>query len=223
MRRFDIVRIADPFAEQQATNKARDARVDMDHGAAGEIERPHFIEKAGIVQNRVEVRLCGLLGGIVGGVGQGFRGIADRVRTRPVPNAMRDGKINEGHPKQDEDKDGRKLHAFGEGTNDQGRGDDGERHLKHHIGIFGNDDAVGKGRHVRIRGNPFEKGPVKTADEIVPLIAFEKAEPGMVASGEGNQLMAAFGKGERIAIKAPNDRNHCHDREHLRKYGRHVF
>jgi len=72
MRRLDIVRIADPPAEEQAPNKACDARVDMDHGAASEIERPHFIEKAGIVQNRVEVRLRDLLGASSGASARAF-------------------------------------------------------------------------------------------------------------------------------------------------------
>ena len=35
--------------------------------------------------------------------------------------------------------------------------------------------------------------------------------------------MAAFGKGERIAVKDPNDRDEGDDREHLGEYGSHVF
>ena len=215
MRRLDITRIADPLADHQATNQTRDARVDMDHGAAGEIERSHPVKISGIVEYRVEIRLRGRLGGIVGGIGKGLRGVADRVRARPVPNAMRDGEINEGHPKQDKNKDRREFHAFGERADNQGGGNHGEGHLKHHIGIFGNDDAVGKGRRGRIRGHSFEKRAIKSTDEIVPFVAVQKSEPGTVAAGARDQFVAAFPKGERIAVKAPNDPNHRHNRENL--------
>jgi len=45
----------------------------MDHGAAGEIERSHFKEVSGIVENRVEIRLRGRLAAS-SGIGKGLRG-----------------------------------------------------------------------------------------------------------------------------------------------------
>ena len=90
MRRLDLARIADPLAEQQAADEAGDAGVDMDDGAAGEIERAQFEQEAGIGEDRVESGLRGRLGGLVVGVGKGLGGVADRVGTRPVPDAMRD-------------------------------------------------------------------------------------------------------------------------------------
>ena len=46
------------------------------------------------------------------------------------PDHVGDGKINHRHPQSGKPQCGRKLHAFGEGADHQGRGDDGEGKLK---------------------------------------------------------------------------------------------
>jgi hypothetical protein len=59
---------------------------------------------------------------------------------------VRDRQIGEGEPQHHEQQHRGELHAFGERTDDQARGDAGERHLKRRVQIFGDVHALAEGR-----------------------------------------------------------------------------
>ena len=74
------VLIADALADHEAAHQAGDARIDVDHGAAGEVERAPAPEQAAV-----------------------GRRVGQEVRARPVPDHVRDREIDERQPQHDED------------------------------------------------------------------------------------------------------------------------
>ena len=79
-------------------DEAGDAGVDVDDGAAGEVERAPLEEQAGIGERRVELGLRRRLGVGVSGFGDGLGCIGEGVGAAPVPDHVGDREIDEGHP-----------------------------------------------------------------------------------------------------------------------------
>ena len=203
MRHHGFARITGALADHDGADKTGDARVDVHHRAAGEIERPPLVEHAGVGGHFVEFGLRGGLGGGVSRCGDGLGGGCDRVRAGPVPNHVGDREIDYRHPEQNEQHNGRETNALGEGADDQGRGDAGESHLERHIDVFGDDDAVREGRGRGIHVDALQERLVEPADEGVER--------------------AAVGEGERVAVEHPQHRHERHDHEDLSEDRQHVL
>ncbi len=82
---------------------------------------------------------------------------------------MRDRRVDEDRPQADEPQHGREFHSLGKCAGDQGRRDDGERHLKADVHAFGN----GRGQRIGIADaaladvaqDVLEEHPIEPADE----------------------------------------------------------
>ena len=90
-----------------------------------------------------------------------------------APHHVGQREINQQHPQGHEEQDGRKLHAFGDGADNQGGRDDREHQLVHRedvmrnpVGIIG----VGRGGHAPEQGElgAAEKAAQKTRAETLP-------------------------------------------------------
>ncbi|MNI63954.1 hypothetical protein D3C73_1193680 [compost metagenome] len=101
-------------------------------------------------------------------------GAASEVEHAPVPHQraitapdhVRDRRVNQGEPDAHEHQHCRELHAFGEGTHDQRRGDDGEGHLE------GNEDRFREqcgSRRQAVRRYAAEERLGEAADEGIEV------------------------------------------------------
>ncbi len=134
---------AEPLADHQAADQPGDAGVDVDHRAAGEVERSHVEQEAGV----------------------GLR-IGQEIRPGEVPDHVRDREIDDRHPQHDEDDQRAELDPLGERPDDQRRRDAGEGHLEDDIGVFGNVDVVREGRGVGRRRHAHQHGLGQPAEEL---------------------------------------------------------
>ena len=82
---------------------------------------------------------------------EGGRCGRNRVRPGPVPNHVRDRRVNEREPQHHERQQCSKAHAFGDCADDQGGRDRRKRHLKAEVGVFRHHHTVRKGRDFRCR------------------------------------------------------------------------
>ena len=168
MRRHRLTRVANALAEQQRANEASDAGVDMHNRAAGKVEGAETREVPRAIGDFVKLGLRGSLGGGVGAGGsQRLGGGGQIIRRGNPPDRMRDREVNDRDPQRDEDQHGGKPHALGKGADDQGRRDAGEGHLKRHIGIFRNNDAIGEGGGIRFSRNAAQKALRQAANKGV--------------------------------------------------------
>ncbi|MNP13378.1 hypothetical protein D3C76_1056570 [compost metagenome] len=120
-----------------------------------------------------------------------------------APDHVRDRRIDQGEPHRGEDQHGGELHALGEGTDDQRRGDDGEGHLE------GDEDAFREGRGQAIHRQAIEEGLVQTTDE--------GAEVGYTFFHAGRI------EGQAVTVNDPQDADQRGDGEALHHHRQHVL
>ena len=96
------------------------------------------------------------------------------------PDHVREGEVDEEHPQEDEDHQRRELDPFGDGTNDQGRRDDGEHHLEHAEGALRHPARV---VDVRGRADALQEGVLQTAHERPAAGGLSRREDHAVADG----------------------------------------
>ena len=142
VRRRSFFAKAHALADDEAADQASDTGVDMDNGAACEIERSFTPEET-------YIRRC----------------IDEEVGSSPVPHHVRDREIGESQPQHREDHQRCELDAFGEGTDDQRGRDAGKGHLENDEGIFRNIHIVAERRRVGRRADACEKRLGEAADE----------------------------------------------------------
>lgn len=80
-----------------------------------------------------------------------------------APCHVPDGEVGEDEPKGGENEDGGEFHPLGEGSDDEGWGDDGEGHLKH------DEDGLGDVADEAVDGHAFEECLVEAADEGISI------------------------------------------------------
>ena len=108
MRLQAIAGIADPLAQIERADQRRNTRRDVDHRAAGEIERRNAA---------AEVRI---------------------QEAALAPDHMRHRKVHEQRPERHEQQHGAEFHPLRERAGNQRRGDDGEHQLVNHKGLMRN-------------------------------------------------------------------------------------
>ena len=111
MGRHGFLAEADAAAKQKRANHARDAGVDVNDGAAREVESAHLEAVAGAGESRVVSR-------------------GEIVRAWVEPYRVGDRDVDDRQPENGEQDDGRELHPLGEAADGQRRGDRGEGHLE---------------------------------------------------------------------------------------------
>jgi hypothetical protein len=83
-----------------------------------------------------------------------------------APDHVGHGVVDEDRPEDEEDGHGAELHALGEGSGDQRRGDDGEHELVDHVGLVGDGGGVvGVGREA----DAAQEEMLEAADEAVAV------------------------------------------------------
>ncbi len=98
----------DSFAENDAENQSGPAGSHMNDGAPGEIDR---LDSGVLIPHAVHESI-------------------------DAPDHVRLGKIDDEHPERHEHANGRELHAFGNGADNQCRRDNGEHQLVHRVHIL---------------------------------------------------------------------------------------
>ena len=183
MRGHGLTTVTQALADHECTDQTGDAGVNVHHRSTRKIEcalgpqiacvRGHCLERSGI---------------------------GDCVRTRPVPDHVRNRKVSEREPKDAEQKRGGELDALGKGTNDQDRGDGGKGALKGHENQFRNVDTLTKRRRHRVGSDALQEQFVEGAVEhpVAP-------------------------KGERVPIDDPEDRDDRKNHHALHQNRQHVF
>ncbi len=177
--RHRLFRKADPLADDDAADQARDPGVDVHDRAAGKVQRTPAPEKALVV---------------------GIFGNRQKVRTGPEPDHMRDRIVAQQQETDHEHDQRPELHPLGEGTDDQGGGDAGKRHLEDDKGQFRDVDVVREGRSIAADTDARQERLVQPADEGI-----------------------ARREGQAVADRHPHDRRNTDDREHLHKQAKHVL
>ncbi len=194
--RHRLLAVADPLAEHECADQRGDAGVDVHHGAAGKIDGTPLEGKTGVVLHGGQCRLGSGLG-FAGRLRDLFGSIADGVRAGPVPDHVRHGEVDEGHPQGNEQHQGGELHALGKTADNQCGGDAGKGHLEADVDKLRNDDAVReRGRH-RVGCDAHQEGLRQAADEAI----------------EG-----ARSKGQAVAVDHPDQYHHADDCEHLHQH-----
>ena len=102
MRRHQLLAEADAAAQYQRTDQAGDARIDMHHRAAREVDGAPLERQARVGLHRSQRLLGRLLGGACSGLGNLLGGVGG-ARTAPVPDHVGDREVDEGHPEGDEE------------------------------------------------------------------------------------------------------------------------
>ena len=197
----------------------------MNDGAAGKVERTE-IEEIAIGRRDGRSQGCedvgpGLIGGGRGVVGEEFRGgalsqhtveigkigLAQRVGVGPgpEPHHMGDGQIGEGEPQDDKQQHGGKSHALGQRADDERRRDAGEGHLEHDIDELRDEGLLGEGRDHGVRVDTGQHRLGQAADE------------------RGERRRTIGGKGKRVAIDHPQDRDDAEADEDLHEDREHVL
>ena len=110
---------------------------------------------------------------------------------------MGHGIVDQQGPEAEEDGHGAELHALGEGSGDEGGGDDGEHELVDHVGLMGDGGGVGG---FGGEADSVEEEIIEAADEAVS-----------VAEGEG------------ITDQRPEDGDEAHHGKALHHGAEHVF
>ena len=156
VRRHRFAAQANTLADDVGTHQAGDRGIDVDHGAACEVERA-FLEQPARDSGR-------LFSG---------SGIGERIRTRPEPDHVRDRQIREGEPQDHEQHHGRELDALGEGADDQAAGDRCEGRLEARKHQLGDVDALAEGRARGFDGHALHEQAIEAAEECA---AFSERE-----------------------------------------------
>ncbi len=128
------------------------------------------------------------------------RASRQEVRTRPVPDHVRDRVIDDCRPQDDEQHQRPELHALRKAADDQRWRDAGEGHLEDDVSIFRNIDLVGEGRGEGRRIDALQERLAQAADEL-----------------------SAAGKGHGIAPTDPHQRGDADDRKDLHQNREHVL
>ena len=168
---------AHTLADHDAADQARDPGVDVDHRATGKVQRTPAPEQAMIP-----------------------RQIRQEVRSRPVPDHVRDRVVGQKRPADAEDDQRPELDAFRKGPDDQRRRDAGEGHLEDHEGVFRDVDVVREGRGIGAGSHARQHRLGQTADVGRPA-----------------------GEGEAVADRHPHDRADRHDHQDLHQQRQHVL
>ena len=192
VRRHVLLAAADALADQVGAHQAGDTGVDVHHRAAGEVERTPLPEQTGLGVLRIHH--------VGGGV---------RIRARPEPDHVRDRNVGEGEPQHHEHQHRRKLHPFGERTQDQGAGDGREGGLEGDEGELGDRRVLAEGgRHRELALDGVER---TLQEQPVP------------SAEEGAQFAAAFREREAVAVDGPQHRDQRKDHEHLHQHRERVL
>ncbi|MNE37730.1 hypothetical protein D3C80_1315970 [compost metagenome] len=138
-------------------------------------------------------------------------GATGEVQHAPVPHQaavagpdhVGDRCVDQGEPHGHEDQHRGELHALGEGTDDQRRGDDGEGHLE------GDEHAFREGADQAVRGQAAEKRLGQPADEGV-----EVDDPLLHAGGV---------EGQAVAVEDPQHADQAGDGEALHHHRKDVL
>ena len=85
--------------------------------------------------------------------GRGVEAVHETART---PNHVGHREVNDQHPEEDEQQHGAVLHAFGDGADDEGRGDDREHQLEHGEHGVGDGESRGVSGHAGLFSNAAE-------------------------------------------------------------------
>ncbi len=200
---------AKALAEDDGADETRNTGIDVHNGTAGEVECALVEEPAvgGIDCRGVVAKdqgLCRVIGcrrqlgeevrgcrfthcgldcvDVIGAQGEG-------IGASPPPDHMGHGQIGESEPKCEEQQNGRELHAFGKGADDEGRGNGREGKLEHDIGEFRHVGFLGEGSGQRI---------------VVHTRQHELGE----AADEG----VAVGEGQRVSVNEPAGPRSCKSR-----------
>ncbi|MCY1294157.1 hypothetical protein D9M70_434400 [compost metagenome] len=124
-------------------------------------------------------------------------------RAVAAPHHVRDRRVDQGEPHCGEDQHGGELHALGEGTDDQRRGDDGEGHLE------GDEHAFREGGGQAVHRQAAEEGLVESADEGAEV---------------GDALLHPGGiEGQAVAVGDPEDADQRGDGEALHHHREYVL
>ena len=130
------------------------------------------------------------------------------------PHPVRDRRVDQQRPQRHEDAQRRELHAVGEGTHDQRRRDDRERHLEHHV-----DGLRDRRRHRRdvldARLQHEGLGVVALGDVIGDAVQHEARQVADVG--------IARREGQAVAGDAPDDGDDAGDDEALHQRGEDVL
>ena len=148
---------ADALAKKIGGDETGHTRVDMHHGASGEIERTHLPEIPSLGVQSIDQ----------------FR-IGVRIRAHPEPNHVRHRHVGKREPQHHEQQYCREFHAFRHGTQDQAAGDRGKRALERGKQHFRNHHPFAEGGgHGKFTfgqvGNAFQKESISAAKERVTL------------------------------------------------------
>src|SRR6185437_9353393 len=130
--RHGLSGIADALAEIEGADQSGDSRSDVDDGAAGEVEAGEAS-----AEGRAE-------------------------QAAFAPDHVGHGRVDDDGPEGEENSHGAELHALGEGSHDERRGNDGEHQLVDHEGLEGDGGGV---VGVRRQADRVEKQMVQAADE----------------------------------------------------------
>jgi len=157
VRRHRLAAIADPLADQERADEARDRGVDVHDGAAGEVERAPLPDQARLGVHRVD--------DVLAGVG---------VRAHPEPHHVGDRRIAEREPQDHEQQHRREFDALGERADDQAAGDPGESRLERAEHEFGDVDLLAERRRRREDAgrrieDAVQEEPVEAAEERIAL------------------------------------------------------
>ena len=112
-----------------------------------------------------------------------------------APDPMRNRRIDQQGPEDREDAHGTELHAFCIRARNQGRGDDGERHLEHHEEALGNRHRRSVGRICTQR-----EGNIRTIMNMGP-------DPVQEQAGQATNPGRSSGEGQRIPGNHPDNRH----------------
>ena len=198
MRRHGLAPVADARPEDQGADERGDAGVGVHDRAAGEVDGAPLEGEARHRAGRRSRWLCASILARPAGLRHLARGVGDGIGAGPVPDHVRDGEIDERHPEDHEDDQRGKLHALGEGADDQRRRDRGKRHLEPDVGVLGHIDAVGERRRLRARRHAAQERLRQPADPVVEL--------------------AAVGEREAVAVEHPDHAHEADDGEHLHQH-----
>ena len=124
-------------------------------------------------------------------------------RAVTAPDHVGHRRVDHGEPHGHEDQHGGELHALGEGTHDQRRGDDGEGHLE------GDEHAFREGADQAFLGQVDQEGVVQAADDGVDV--------------EHTGFHAFGAEGQAVAVGEPEDAHQAGDGEALHHHRQDVL
>ncbi len=135
--------------------------------------------------------------GAAGEVEAGEAAAGDVEQSADTPDHVGHGAVDDDRPEDEEGAGGGELHTLGEGSGDEGWGDDGEHELVDHVGLVGDGGCVGG-----------FGGEADAAEEEV----LESTDEGIaVAEGEG------------VADDGPEDGDDSHHGEGLHEGAEYIF